>query len=154
MRKKKILKIMNKIILMALVLFINISCDKEDVQVDNGGSVETTEMTTKLSSGTFNGENGYAVSGTAALTKSSVNKYFIEFADSFKSSFAAGSVALYTSSTAKLDLGKSSTFSKFGVTNKNGKQTYELGADFNLNQKYVIVWCFSAGVQFGSAELK
>jgi hypothetical protein len=106
------------------------------------------------SSGIFMGQGGYPVSGKVELGKNSINKNVVRLNPDFNTAIHTGSVTMYLSKNINLKLSDTNSHIKFGVVNTNGEHYLGLNATPDSTYKYVIVWCQSAGVQFGSATLK
>lgn len=113
------------------------------------GEIKSAPLTLTVAgdqrSGTFEGSNGYSVSGTVVISESAV-----ELQSDFNTSSGPGLYLYLSNSSSNVDGGVS-----LGALNGNsGEQTYELPAgtspdDFN----YVIVHCQPFNVVFGFAEL-
>ncbi len=149
---------------MFLILMALVACQKEEdmipdmdpvskdtAVVDDGG--DNTGLTV-LKAGTFTGQNNYPASGTAQIIRDKQQQHFVRLGEDFKTSFATGSVTMYLSKKANLDLKSPESLLKLKVINTNGKHDFPISESQSTDFQYVIIWCAPAGIQFGRAELK
>ena len=148
------MKTLNILIIVILMVF-STSCSKDDA-IDETNTNPNTEVLplTKVSQGSFTGQNGYKSVGTTILGTSKENAYYVRLNDDFDASFATGSVTLYLSSNPTLKLSEANSFIKLNTISKKGMHDFPLTAKPANNLIYVIVWCTPAAIEFGVAELK
>jgi hypothetical protein len=148
---------------MKMLLFISLiaatilagACSKDDSMVDtnNGGMVNDSTFVSQ-SSGTFTGQNGYEAKGTISLGANAINPAIVQLATDFNASLQTGAVTLYLSKNQQLKLSDAATILRVSLVSKPGLQQFVLAAQPSTDFRYAILWCASAGVQFGYAELK
>lgn len=136
------------------LLLLN-ACQKDaatDPAMDDNGNAPTN--VTVLKTGSFTGQNGYPASGTAQTIRDDQQQHYLRLGADFKTSFATGSVAMYLSKQANLNLGDTGSHHRLGVINTNGQHDFTITANQSTDFQYVIVWCAPAGIQFGRAALQ
>ncbi len=133
---------MNKFFLIFVVLFC--SCRKEEITVSDPIEIDLTKS---LFTGTFTSAE-HPTSGKIFVTKTEENKYVLQMQD-FKTDAGPDlHVYLATSKDAKDNI-------DVLVKPKNGTYTIEVNQAVDFSKyKYVLIWCKSFSVLFGSAELK
>lgn len=131
------------------------SCTKtEEVTVDT--AVPVGAFTAK-SSGALTAQNGTPTKGTASVGTDTKGTYFMKLGSDFTTELGTGTATLYlsTSATFKSSPGTGNPDLKLvGVIAKNGEQNFKLAAAPEAKFTYVIVWCGTAAVPFGNAQLK
>jgi hypothetical protein len=148
----------NTLMISLLLLVSFVSCKKdEETTVTPPPVVINNDLPsgafTKGLSGSFVKQNGYNAAGTAELGQDAQKANWVHLAPNFDASLSTGAVTLYISKTQQLNLGNAAGFVKIANVTKAGEHYYKtsaLSADF----KFAILWCSSANVQFGNAELK
>jgi len=109
----------------------------------------TTSLTT-ISQGTFTGSGGHSARGTATVYQTETGGYIVRFEDFAMTN--GPDLNVYLAKTANpsqgyVDLGNL----KFS----SGPQNYDIPSNINLEEyQYVMVWCVSFSVLFGSAQLQ
>jgi hypothetical protein len=108
-------------------------------------------------SGSIAEQNNTGSKGTVQLGKDSKSNDFIKFGSDFTTVLATGTVTVYlsTSNTYKADPGKGNPDLKLvGLVNKNGEMYIKLSSAVESKFTHLILWCGSANIPFGVAELK
>jgi hypothetical protein len=153
---------LQKIIFPALLLLTLAACQKEEMSTMPDPVTPVTPSNPALPSGAFASarsgvfqkQNGYNAEGTAQLGTDAVNAQWLRLAPDFNASLSTGAVTVYLSKNQNLTLGAADSFRRVDLVKTPGEHFYKIepavGADF----KFAILWCASAGVQFGNAELK
>jgi len=141
---------------MAGVLLV--SCGGEDdpdpVVIDSSMPQGTY---TAAISGTFVEQNDTGSAGTAELGVDSEGTQFLHFGTDFTTNLGTGTVTLYlsTSETYKADPGNGNPdLFLIGAVKSNGEQYFKLDPAAASKFTYVILWCGSANIPFGYAELQ
>jgi hypothetical protein len=139
--------------LFALAAFT--SCTKtEEVTVD---STQPVGAFTAKTTGALTAQNGTPTKGTASIGTDTKSTYFVKLGSDFTTELGTGTATLYlsTSATYKASPGTGNPDLKLvGVIAKNGEQNFKLTAAPDAKFTYVIVWCGSAAIPFGNAQLK
>jgi hypothetical protein len=144
----------NLMILGVLFLSIFASCKKDETTTPTPSNPDVPNGTfTKTISGTFLDQNGYNAEGTAELGRDASLVNWVHLASDFNASLSTGAVTLYISKNQQLKLGDASSFERIASITKAGEQYFKVNA-LSADFKYAILWCSSANVQFGNAELK
>lgn len=107
--------------------------------------------------GTLVAENGTPTTGGVELGTDEENTSFIRFGSDFTTELATGTVAVYLSTSAVFtaDPGNGNPDLKLiGAINRNGEQFFKLTETVPAAFTHVILWCNTASIPFGNAELK
>ena len=107
-------------------------------------------------SGDFVAENGTPTMGTASLGTDSDGTNFLQFSDDFTTQLATGTVTVYlsTSETFTPDpMNGNPDLELVGSIRDNGEQNFRLESAPASTFTHVILWCASANIPFGNAEL-
>ena len=144
-----------KIIVPFLLLLAFSNCKKEDViTLDPSNPGQPTGLFSSARSGSFQKQNGYNAEGLAQLGSDESNIQWLRLAPDFNASLSTGAVTLYLSKNQNLSLGAADTFRRLDLVKTAGEHYYKLEPAVGNEFKFAILWCASAGVQFGNAELK
>jgi hypothetical protein len=136
-------------------LFTLTSCEKE-VEVIVDSSVPSGALTA-AKSGTFVEQNATGSKGKATLGTDGKSVQFLQLGSDFSTSFGTGTVTVYlsTSKDFKTDPMKGNPDLRLlGGVNKAGTANFKLDPKADAKFTHVILWCASANVPFGYAELK
>ena len=147
--------------LLSAMLFVSLftvgilSCSKDtEVLVDTAlpqGAFSATR------SGNIIEQNATGSKGVVQIGKDSKGIDFLKFGSDFTTVLATGTVSVYmsTSSTFKADPGKGNPDIKLvGFVKSNGEMFIKLASSVESKFTHLILWCGSANVPFGNAELK
>lgn len=126
---------------------------------------EPTIIDSALPSGLFSAdragslvaENGTPTTGGVELGTDEENTSFIRFGSDFTTELATGTVAVYlsTSEVFTADPGNGNPDLRLiGAINSNGEQFFKLTEAVSSEFTHVILWCNTASIPFGNAELK
>lgn len=129
------------------------SCSKEEIITDSSKPVGTFTVS---KSGTFVAENGAPSKGKVELGADENQVNFLALGSDFTTQLATGTVSVYlsTSNTFTADPGNGNPdLKQVGAINANGQQYIKLATAVDSKFTHVILWCNSAGVQFGNAAL-
>lgn len=144
-----------KIIAPIFFLLAFSNCQKEDAETpDPANPGQPTGIFSSARSGIFQEQNGYNAEGTAQLGSDETNVQWLRLAPDFNASLSTGAVTVYLSKNQNLSLGTSDTFRRLDLVKTAGEHYYKLDPPVGNEFKFAILWCASAGVQFGNAELK
>jgi glycine betaine/choline ABC-type transport system substrate-binding protein len=141
---------------LVLVTLCMSACSKDEATTppDNGGGMTTDTTFVAQVTGTFLAQNGYQAEGTVQLGADDITPAIIKLDANFKASLQTGAVTLYLSKNQQLKLSEAASVQRIALITKQGAQQFALAAKPTSDFKYAILWCASAGVQFGNAELK
>ena len=139
-----------------LLLLAFAACKKDDTAVENppADTSKPTGTFTAARSGIFQKQNGYNAEGTAQLGSDEASNQWLRLAPNFNASLSTGAVTLYLSKNQSLLLGSAGTFLRVDLVTTAGEHFYKIAPTVGSDFKFAILWCASAGVQFGNAELK
>lgn len=102
--------------------------------------------------GTFSGNSGYNVSGSATL-RQTPSGIVLEFGSDFSAS-AGVTVGIYLAKTPSGALNGSNSFSLGLIQKQSGAQTYTVPAGIGFSEyDYAVVYCIPFNVRFGTAKL-
>ncbi len=100
---------------------------------------------------TFQGDNGYRVSGRAALRESSGGTITLELLDDFSSQNGPDLFVYLTNSDSRVDQG----LNLGELKSTSGPDTYAIPAGTNLNTySYVLIYCARATASFGFGQFE
>jgi len=105
-------------------------------------------------SGVFQEQNGYQAEGTAQIGIDGANVQWLRLASDFNTTLSTGAVTVYLSQNKSLNLGAAGTFRRLALVTVPGEHFYKIDPAVGTDFKFAILWCASASVQFGNAELK
>lgn len=109
-----------------------------------------------MRSGNFVEQNGTGTSGMAALGEDEEGTQFLRFGDSFMTNTATGTVTVYLSTSEMYQPdpanGNPDLF-LIGAVRSNGENFFKLDSSVDSKFTHVILWCGSANIPFGYAEL-
>lgn len=144
-----------KIIFPLFLLFTLPACQKEDAEPGDPADPPTLSGAfTAARSGVFQKQNGYNAEGTAQLGADEANAQWLRLAPDFNASLSTGAVTVYLSQNQNLALGAAGTFQRVELVTKPGEHFYKIDPAVGDDFRFAILWCASASVQFGNAELK
>ncbi len=106
--------------------------------------------------GTFVEQNGTGSAGMAELGTDDQGTQFLRFSDSFTSNFATGTITVYLSESDALmfDPGNGNpTLQIVGPVTSGGEKFFRINPSAGNELDHVILWCGSAAIPFGYAEL-
>jgi Electron transfer DM13 len=132
------------------------SCTKDAVTVTVDSSKPDGAFTV-TKSGSFTAQSSTPTAGMVQLGTDSKGVQFLKFSSDFTTQFATGTVSVYlsTSMTWVPDPGNSNgNLRLIGPSLKAGETFYKLDPKADAKFTHVILWCGTAGVPFGNAEIK
>ncbi|MCC6461205.1 MAG: DM13 domain-containing protein [Saprospiraceae bacterium] len=132
------------------------SCQKDEAPPENNPSDATkpTGTFTAQRMGVFQEQNGYNAAGTAQLGTDDANSQWLRLAPDFTASLSTGAVTVYLSKNQNLSLNSATSFLRVDLVKTPGEHFYKINPGVGSDFKFAILWCASASVQFGNAELK
>ena len=137
--------------------FVTTSCsDDDETTITIDSSVPNGELTVERT-GSLIAENGTPTTGTVELGKDKDNNNFLRFDNNFTTQLATGTVTVYfsTSSVFTADPGNGNPdLILVGAVQQNGEQFFKLNSSVSSNFTHVILWCNTAGIPFGNAQLQ
>ncbi len=144
-------------ILLALPLFFA-ACDDDETEtmvIDSSlpqGELEVVSM------GQFVAQSSTSTSGLVQLGIDTEDDSFVRLSENFMTELGTGTVTVYLSTTN--DLGSqfnagagNPNLQLVGIVQRNGEHFFKLNSSIDPKFEYVVLWCASAGVPFGNAEL-
>ena len=143
------------IISFVFVLLAFTACqDPEPVVIDS--SLPQGTFTAQLS-GSFVEQNGTGSTGAAELGSDTENGQFLRFGEDFVTNLATGTVTVYLSTSQDFvadPMNGNPDLQLVGAVNSNGETFFKFDAAPAAKFTHVILWCGSANIPFGYAELK
>ncbi|MBK6266581.1 DM13 domain-containing protein [Marivirga sp. S37H4] len=152
---------MKKIIVLAFLAIPFLFCSCDDTEV------ETMVVDTSLphgdfmvvTSGQFMAQNGTPTAGSVEIGTDSEDEAFVRFSNNFMTELGTGTVTVYLSTTNE-DLNEvfspengNQNLQLVGIVQRNGEHFFKLNSSIDAKYTHVILWCASAGIPFGNAEL-
>ena len=148
---------MKKLIYLLAVITTSISSCKEDAVTITIDSSKPEGTFTATKTGSFVVQNSTPTAGMAQLGTDTKGVQFLRFSDTFTTQFATGTVSVYlsTSMTFVASPGTGNPDLKLvGPALKAGEIFFKLDPAVASKFTHVILWCGTAGIPFGYAELK
>lgn len=139
-------------VVMMAIAMVFASCKKDEI-VDR--TIPNGDFTVSKT-GSFVNENASGSSGTAELGTDADGVQFVKFGSNFATNFATGTVVVYLSTSAVYTANPGNgnpDLRLIGNTTKGGEQYFRLDPAADAKFTHVILYCASAGVQFGNAPL-
>jgi len=131
------------------------TCQKDENTTP--GPVDSSLITGAFSatrSGVFQEQNGYQAKGAAQIGNDGANVQWLRLAPDFNTTLSTGAVTVYLSQNKNLNLATAGTFRRLELVTTPGEHFYKIDPAVGTDFKFAILWCASASVQFGNAELK
>lgn len=147
---------LKKLSFFVLVLTLFAACSDDDpTEVVIDSSLPQGQFTS-MKSGTFMEQNSTGSTGTAELGTDSEGTQFLHFGSNFNTNLATGTVTVYlsTSDTYMADPGNGNPdLLLIGPVKKAGENYFKIDPAADSKFTHVILWCGSASIPFGYAEL-
>ncbi|WP_424989367.1 DM13 domain-containing protein [Flagellimonas sp.] len=137
--------------------FVLIGCsddDSETITIDSSMPVGDFVVDRQ---GTLTAESGTPTQGTLQLGTDSEGTYFLRFSNDFTTELSTGTVAIYfsTSSVYTADPANGNPdLMLLGNVEANGEMFVKLSGEPAAKFSHVILWCATANIPFGNAELQ
>lgn len=135
--------------LLAIILWS--SCKEETTTPTPTATDQPVGAFTATRSGSLTPQSGTPTKGTVQVGMDSKNTVFLKLGSDFKSDFHTGTVTLYMSKGATYS---ASTIQLVNTVNKDGEQYFKMAGLPGSEFTHLIVWCGSAKIPFGNAEVK
>jgi hypothetical protein len=132
------------------------SCSKDNETITIDLSIPNGNLNVDRS-GSLIAENGTPTKGKIELGQDTDNTSFLRFASDFTTELATGTVSVYfsTSATFTADPANGNPDLRLvGAVSGNGEQFFKLNESIPAKFTHVILWCNTASIPFGNAELK
>jgi hypothetical protein len=146
---------MKQTIMAGVISILSLSaCSDDDVLTIDSAKPEGTFTIAR--DGSFMEQNSTGSMGTAALGSDSQGTEFLKFESDFNTNLATGTVTVYlsTSMTYMADPGNGNPdLLLVGIVNKSGENYFKIDPAAPSKFTHVILWCGSANIPFGYAEL-
>ena len=141
---------------LAFVLGAFLMACGEDETITIDSSMPQGEFTVS-ESGSFMAQNDTGSKGMVQVGSDAEGTSFVKFGSDFETVLATGTVAVFlsTSNEAMFDPGNGNPdVALIGNVSSNGEQYFKLDAAPAAKFTHVILWCASAGIPFGYAEIQ
>ena len=138
----------------ALISIIGLASCKKDNTTPTATTTTSDQPVgafTAQRTGSLVAQSGTPTQGTAQLGTDTKGTSFLKLGSNFKSDYHTGTVTLYASKGATY---AASTVQLISAVGKDGEQYFKLSAALSSDFTHLIVWCGSAKIPFGNAELK
>ncbi|WP_024481585.1 DM13 domain-containing protein [Cellulophaga baltica] len=157
---KKGIVLLSKVALVS-VFILATSCSSDD---DAETIIETVTVDSSLPNGTlvvsrsgsFVAESGTPTAGTAELGTDDDSESFIHFESDFTTELGTGTVGVFLSTSSVYTADPASgnpDLMLIGNVDANGEKFIKLSAAPDAKYTHVILWCATANIPFGNAEL-
>ncbi len=143
--------------ILSVFAFVLVSCsddDGETITIDTSVPVGTFQVSRE---GSLVAESGTPTQGTVQLGVDSQGTNFLRFAENFTTELGTGTVAIYfsTSDTYTADPANGNPDLRLiGNVENNGEMFIRLNGAPEAKFTHVILWCATANIPFGNAELQ
>ncbi len=150
------INLLKKLTIPAFALIVLVACneDPNEVVIDSSLPQGTFEAD---ATGSFVEQNDTGSAGMAALGTDSEGTQFLMFGSDFMTNLGTGTVTIYLSTTETFTPNPGSgnpDLFLVGAVKSNGEQYFKLEPAAESKFDHVILWCGSAGIPFGYAELQ
>ena len=150
------------LILAATLCIAFVACDKEDdsspeTVVNTVDNSQPSGTFTANGTGMFTDQSSAGTMGSVSIGTDSDGEQFIEFSDNFTTNFNTGTVTVYmsTSSTFTADpMNGNPDLILVGPVKSGGKSYLKVNPTAGSSFTHVILWCGSANVPFGNAQVQ
>ncbi|ADV49636.1 DM13 domain-containing protein [Cellulophaga sp. E16_2] len=143
------------------VFILTTSCSSDD---DTETIIETVTIDSSLPNGTlvasrvgsFVAESGTPTAGTAELGTDDDSTSFIHFESDFTTELGTGTVGIFLSTSAVYTPDPANgnpDLMLIGNAAANGEKFIKLSAAPDAKYTHIILWCATANIPFGNAEL-
>ncbi|MBT32958.1 MAG: hypothetical protein CMO01_25145 [Thalassobius sp.] len=145
-------------LLLALLSFTIVSCDDDDEpdEIIIDSSLPTGTFTASRS-GSLTAQNGTPTSGSVDLGTDEDGVTYLHFGSNFTTELGTGTVTIYlsTSDTFMADPANGNPdLILVGVVDENGESYFKISKTVSSSFTHVIIWCGSANIPFGNAQLQ
>ena len=137
--------------------FLLFSCsddDSETITVDTSLPVDNLVVSRQ---GTLVAESGTPTKGTVQLGEDSEGTFFLRFSNDFTTELGTGTVAIYFSTSSEYTSDPANgnpDLILIGNVASNGEMFIKLREEPEAKFTHVILWCATANIPFGNAELQ
>ena len=148
---------MKKLFLAFAVIVAGMTSCSKDAVTTTIDSSQPNGAFTATKTGTFVEQNQTGSAGTAQLGTDSKGTQFLKFGSDFKTNFGTGTVSVYlsTSMTFTASPGTGNPDLKLiGPVSKAGENYFKISPAADSKFTYVILWCGTANIPFGNANVK
>ena len=142
------------LLFIAFLSIIGLTNCKEDAITPTTTPTTTDQpvgVFTAQRSGSLVAQSGTPTKGTVQLGTDTKGTSFLKLGSDFKSDYHTGTVTLDASKGATY---AASTVQLISAVGKDGEQHFKMSAALSSDYTHLIVWCGSAKIPFGNAELK
>ncbi len=149
------------IILLSAAFIMSCSDDEDPVTIDPtqpSGTFSTT------ASGSFVDQSMAGTTGSVSIGTDSDGVQFLQYSSDFSTNLNTGTVSVYLTTSLVNDADDFAALASPGTGNPDlklvgplsgsGMSFQKLNSAATSSQKFVLLWCGSVGVPFGTAELK
>jgi hypothetical protein len=155
--------------MLALVAISSCSDDEPETITETVTVIETDTITVEVDSalpmgmftvtrqGSLVAQSGTPTEGAVELGQDTQNSHFIRFGDDFMTELATGTVGIFLSTSAVYtpDPGNGNPDLRLvGNVRGNGEMFIKLDAEPDAKFTHIILWCATASIPFGNAELQ
>ncbi|MEQ9168312.1 MAG: DM13 domain-containing protein [Fulvivirga sp.] len=148
------------IILLSAAFVMGCSDDDDPVVIDPTQPSGTFRAS---ASGSFVDQSMAGTTGSVSIGTDSDGVQFLQYSSDFSTNLNTGTVSVYLTSSMVNDADEFAALASPGTGNPDlklvgplsgtGMSFQKLNSAATANQKFVLLWCGSVGVPFGSAEL-
>lgn len=155
---KKGILLLSKVALLSLFILAT-SCSNDDTEtiIETVDSSLPNGTLVVSRSGTFVAESGTPTRGTAELGTDNDRVSFIRFTNNFTTELGTGTVGVFLSTSSVYVANPANgnpDLMLIGNVNSNGEKFIRLSAAPDAKYTHVILWCATANIPFGNAELR
>lgn len=146
----------SKIIFGASLFLSLLACKKDDASPTTppDGADKLVGAFAAARSGNFQKQNGYNAEGTAQIGADEAGSQWLRLGPDFDASLSTGAVTIYLSQNQNLSLNAPGSFLRVDLVTVAGEHFYKIEPAVTADFKFAVLWCASAGVQFGNAEMQ
>ncbi|MEO0471038.1 MAG: DM13 domain-containing protein [Bacteroidota bacterium] len=142
-------------ILLLVFVFAATSCSQEEI-ITIDSSLPNGQLSVQRT-GNLVAENSTPTTGVVELGVDDDNENFLRFGTDFTTELATGTVSVYFSTSEVFTADPANgnpDLLQVGSIRGNGEQFFKLDAPVPSNFTHVILWCNTASIPFGNAQLQ
>jgi hypothetical protein len=147
---------MKKLLFFSALIFAGFSCSDDDSEIITIDPTVPTGTFTVQQSGSFVEQNGTGSMGTVEVGTDSDGEQFLRFGSNFNTNLATGTVTVYFSTSMEFVPNPGAgnpDLQIVGPVGQSGENFFLVEPDLDSKFTHVILWCGSANIPFGYAEL-
>ncbi len=145
------MKLFHKSILSLAIIGLLASCSNSD-DLEPTTSLPESELPVNfevIKGGALTAQSSTNTRGMVQIVKDEAGDYFVRLSEDFMTKFSTGTVTVYLSNSAGLNLNQASSFQLVSVVDDPGEHFFPLSGAPDDSFTHGIIWCGAAAIPFG-----